>query len=272
MRKEIESLLNGCHSMKLAEIRDVLSGIGPPYPRRLFNALSKDRRNGVQKLLKDLKAKQQAEARKKRRLRQLLRYERQAETDGFKIVAGVDEVGRGPLAGPVVAAAAVLPPGMLPVEINDSKLLNDTQRREALSAIVAVADVGIGVVSAEEIDRINIHRASLLAMKFAIEDLNREPDLVLVDGQHPVRLPIPERVIVKGDRLCMSIAAASIVAKVTRDQIMLEFDKRYPQYKFARHKGYATSEHLALIREFGVSPIHRRSFAPVRECFQYQLL
>jgi ribonuclease HII len=134
--------------------------------------------------------------------------------------------------------------------------------------IVAVADIGIGVVSPEEIDRINIYRANVLAMKLALEDLDCIPGLVLVDGKPVPRLDIPQRAIVKGDRQSMSIAAASIVAKVIRDQMMLEFDKRYPEYMFARHKGYGTADHLESIKKYGICPIHRRSFAPVRDSLQ----
>jgi ribonuclease HII len=172
----------------------------------------------------------------------------------------------------VVAAAVILPPDLEPAGINDSKSLTDARRREALAMIAASgADIGLGVVSVEEIDRVNIYKANLLAMRLAVEDLVRKPDFVLVDGRPAPGLGVPQRAIVKGDRLSMSIAAASIVAKVVRDQMMLEFDKKYPQYMFAKHKGYGTAEHMALIKENGVCPIHRRSFAPVRESLQGRL-
>ncbi|GAB4340457.1 MAG: ribonuclease HII [Candidatus Abyssubacteria bacterium] len=202
----------------------------------------------------------------------MLQYEREAQENGYAVIAGVDEVGRGPLAGPVVAAAVILPPDVRWAEVNDSKLLSDEQRREALTIISAAADIGVGVVSIEEIDRLNIHRASLLAFKLAIEDLTRVPDFVLIDGRHEATLGIPQRAIVKGDKLSLSIAAASIVAKVTRDQMMLEYDKRYPQYGFAKHKGYSTAQHIAMIKQFGICPIHRRSFAIIREALQLQLI
>jgi ribonuclease HII len=195
----------------------------------------------------------------------MLAHERRARAEGFEVIAGVDEVGRGPLAGPVVAAAAILPAEFRSAEIDDSKRLSDAQRRRALAVILAVADVGIGVVSPEEIDRVNIYRANVLAMKLALEDLVCKPELVLVDGKPVPRLDIPQRAIVKGDRESISIAAASIVAKVVRDQMMLEFDKKYPNYVFARHKGYGTADHLKAIKKYGICPIHRRSFAPVRD-------
>ncbi len=272
MKKKLKALIGDIGSMSLSEIRRALSELSPPYPARLLDALERDGRAGARQLLKGLESRQRADERRKRRVEHMLRHERWAYADGFRVVAGVDEVGRGPLAGPVVASAVVLPPSMQPVEINDSKLLTDAQRRKALNIIAGVADIGVGVVSVEEIDRTNIHKANLLAMELAIEDLPRAPDLVLVDGRPAAGLKIPQRAIVKGDKLSMSIAAASIVAKVVRDQMMLEFDKKYPQYGFAKHKGYATSEHLASIRKFGVSPIHRRSFAPVRECLLPSLL
>jgi ribonuclease HII len=159
-----------------------------------------------------------------------------------------------------------LPEGIDSPDIKDSKLLSDIQRRRTLGIIAATADIGIGVVSVEEIDRINIYKATLLAMKLALEDLVAAPDFVLVDGRAVTELNLPQRAIVKGDKLSISIAAASIVAKVVRDEMMMEFDRKFPQYNFAKHKGYATSEHLARIKEFGISPVHRRSFAPVREC------
>jgi ribonuclease HII len=202
----------------------------------------------------------------------MLHYERHARAEGFTVVAGVDEVGRGPLAGPVVASAAILPPEAGWPEVNDSKALSEARRRRAFGIIAATADIGIGVVSVEEIDRINIQKANLLAIKLAIEDLARAPDLVLIDGRLTAGLAVPQRAIVKGDRRSMSIAAASIVAKVVRDRMMLEFDRKYPQYKFAKHKGYGTAEHLALIKKFGICSIHRRSFAPITECLQQRLL
>ncbi|RJP74739.1 MAG: ribonuclease HII [Candidatus Abyssobacteria bacterium SURF_17] len=230
-------------------------------PSRLAETLNKktsgESRTGIKR--------PRAGAKKRAGIQDMFEFEQWARARGYRLIAGVDEVGRGPLAGPVVAAAVILPEGIDSPDINDSKLLDDVTRRRALGMIAATADIGVGVVSAEEIDRINIHKASLLAMRLALEDLVSTPEFVLVDGRAITDLDVPQRAIVKGDRLSISIAAASIVAKVVRDEMMIEFDKKFPQYKFAKHKGYSTPEHLACIREFGISPIHRRSFAPVRE-------
>lgn len=252
-------------SMTLSEIRRALSNLDPPYPGKLLDALAEDGRAGARQLLRKLQSRCRAQERVRERIEKMLRHECRARADGFGLIAGVDEVGRGPLAGPVVASAVILPPGFGAAEIDDSKSLSAAQRRRALALIAAVADIGIGVVSVEEIDRVNIHRANLQAIRLAVEDLERRPDIVLIDGRPAPGLGIPQRAIVKGDKLSMSIAAASIVAKVVRDQMMYEFDKKYPQYMFAKHKGYGTAEHLALIKKNGACPIHRRSFAPVRE-------
>ena len=258
--------------MKLSAIEQALSGLNPPYPKALLKALETDTRAGARRLAGTLRSKECAEERKKKRVDEMLCYERQARDEGFNVIAGVDEVGRGPLAGPVVASAAILPPDAGWSEINDSKSLSEDQRRRAFGIITAVADIGVGVVSVEEIDRTNIQKANYLAIRLAIEDLAHTPDVVLIDGRLTAGLKMPQRAIVKGDKRSMSIAAASIIAKVLRDHMMLEFDKKYPQYKFAKHKGYGTAEHLARIKRFGICPIHRRSFAPVTECIQQRLL
>ncbi len=258
--------------MTLAEIKEALSSLRPPYPRELLDALEEDERAGARLLREKLLARQRARERDQARIERMLSHERSARADGFEVIAGVDEVGRGPLAGPVVAAAVILPPELRSAEINDSKSISEARRREAMAAIVAVADVGVGVVSPGEIDRVNIYKANLLAMRLAIEDLDRRPDVVLVDGKKAPGLGVPQRAIVKGDKLSMSIAAASIVAKVVRDRMMVEFDRKYPQYMFAKHKGYGTAEHLESIRKNGVCPIHRRSFAPIRESLKGRAL
>jgi ribonuclease HII len=272
-RKEMSAFIEKLADKNLNKIKEAVSGLEPPYPLRLLEALKQDERAGVAQVRHDLRNRQLAQDRLKKRVKLMLRHEEQAKAEGYAVIAGVDEVGRGPLAGPVVAAAVILPSSIERLSaINDSKLLTDAQRRESLTIIAAAADIGVGVVSVEEIDRINIHRANLLAFKLAIEDLEGKPDLALIDGRHQSLLSIPQRAIIKGDRLSMSIAAASIVAKVVRDQMMLEFDKKYPQYGFAHHKGYGTADHLAALKQFGPSPIHRRSFAPVRESLNPLLL
>ncbi len=182
-----------------------------------------------------------------------------------KWIAGVDEVGRGPLAGPVLAVAVILN-GKRITGLRDSKKINEMKRQE-LSAIIREKALAwaYGFASVKEIDTINILNASLLAMKRAVQNLNIIPEEVLVDGNKCPQLDIPVRAIVGGDDLIKEISAASIVAKVIRDYLMTVFDKRYPQYGFANHKGYGTKEHMQAIEKYGVSPIHRRSFAPVRE-------
>ncbi|MGQ9671280.1 MAG: ribonuclease HII [Desulfosoma sp.] len=180
---------------------------------------------------------------------------------GFRLLAGVDEAGRGPLAGPVVAAAVILPEGKDLPGVVDSKKV-PAARREALAEEIrqAAVSVSVGVASAEEIDRTDILRATLAAMVRAVGGLEIRPDLVLIDGPYTLPLASPHRGVVKGDARSLCIAAASIVAKVYRDQLMHTYHEQYPDYGFARHKGYPTPEHLKALRRFGPCPIHRRSF------------
>ncbi|HEX2336556.1 MAG TPA: ribonuclease HII [Hyphomicrobiaceae bacterium] len=179
-------------------------------------------------------------------------------------VAGVDEAGRGPLAGPVVAAAVVLDPDNIPDGIADSKALDVDDRRRIYERILAVARVGIGVADVLRIDADNILNASLWAMAQAVARLDCAPKLVLIDGNKAPIMDFPTRTIVQGDAKCLSIAAASIVAKVARDAMMTELARSYPNYGFDRHKGYGTPEHQAAIARYGVTPHHRRSFRPVQ--------
>jgi ribonuclease HII len=179
-------------------------------------------------------------------------------------VAGIDEAGRGPWAGPVVAAAVILDPRRIPDGITDSKAL-DVEGREALyPRILAAAEVGIGIADTDRIDRDNILNATMWAMAEAVSALPRRPGLALVDGNRTPRLPCPARAVVKGDAKCLSIAAASIIAKVTRDRLMIALASRFPGYGFERHKGYGTPEHQAAIARLGVTALHRRSFKPVQ--------
>ncbi|MCX5916625.1 MAG: ribonuclease HII [Deltaproteobacteria bacterium] len=197
-------------------------------------------------------------------------FEEKARRQGFQVIAGLDEAGRGPLAGPVVAAAVVLPRTRSIQGVADSKTLKAEQREKALSLIRKRAlGIGVGIVEAEEIDRLNILQASLKAMELALQDLSLSPDCLLIDGLYTLRLPLNQQAIIKGDGRCLSIAAASIVAKVTRDRLMVDYHERYPQYNFARHKGYGTREHLQAIREHGCCPLHRQSF---RTIYQRSLL
>jgi len=192
-------------------------------------------------------------------------HERELIRQGFKLIAGVDEVGRGPLAGPLVAAAVILPHKFSLPGLNDSKLLTRAARERLFQAIKKAA-VGIGLASVDHrtIDRINVGRANLLAMKLAVEALGIVPEYLLIDGgRHRVALKIAQRSISGGDRKCASIAAASIIAKVTRDALMAQYHRQYPRYGFARNMGYGTDEHLAALEKYGPCAIHRRSFAPL---------
>jgi ribonuclease HII len=195
------------------------------------------------------------------------RFENAAKRRGAKIVAGVDEAGRGPLAGPVVAAAVILPETFRLPGLNDSKQLSAAQRAALFQALTSnpAVSFGVGVVDVEWIDRINILQATHRAMLAALRALPVQPDRVLVDGL-PVRaITIPQTAIVKGDARSFSIAAASVIAKVTRDRLMMELHARYPAYGFDANKGYPTPDHLAALRAHGPSPVHRRTFGPVRE-------
>lgn len=181
-----------------------------------------------------------------------------------KIPAGIDEAGRGPLAGPVVAAAVILPKNFELDGINDSKKLNNTKRLILYNKLIEELDCyAIGIIEPQEIDKINILRASLKAMKIAVNNLEKSPDYLLVDGNHRIPMPIPQELIIKGDGKCTSIAAASIIAKVTRDRIMENYHNEYPQYNFTKHKGYPTKEHIEALKKFGACPIHRRSYSRV---------
>ena len=199
-----------------------------------------------------------------------LRHEKRAYKDGATIVAGVDEAGRGPLAGPVVAAAAILPRDFRHKTLNDSKQLAPEQRDEIYAELTSRSDVhwAIGVSDVQIIDAYNILRATWRAMALALDALLVRPDFVLVDGLPAHGIRIRQKAIVGGDAKSFSIAAASVIAKVTRDRLMLAVHEQFPRYNFAQHKGYATPEHLALLDRFGPSPVHRKSFDPVRRSFE----
>jgi ribonuclease HII len=199
------------------------------------------------------------------RLTRLTRFERELRQQGYVHVAGVDEAGMSPLAGPVVAAAVILPEGYRREGIDDSKKLTAAQRDALRAHILADAVAwGVGVVEPDEIDRINIYRAGLLAMTRAVRALEPAPDYLLVDARTLRELPQPQRGIVQGDAKSLSIAAASIIAKTSRDARMCELDASYPGYGLSRHKGYPVAEHFAALERLGPCPVHRRSFAPVQ--------
>jgi len=195
-----------------------------------------------------------------------LYFEEQAKAKGFKAIAGVDEAGRGPLAGPVVAAAVILPDGFELPGLTDSKKLTEKQRNAFYPLIREHARaVGVGVASAAEIDRINILQATLKAMQRALNRLTEHPDYLLIDGITPLPLPISQQTLKKGDSRSLSVAAASVVAKVVRDRIMYSLEKQHPGYGFAKHKGYGTAQHRRAIADLKPSRHHRASFAGVRE-------
>ena len=201
----------------------------------------------------------------------LLSFERQYAAQGCKRIAGIDEAGRGPLAGPVVAAVCVLPPDTVFQGLNDSKQLTESERERLFAEITEQADFGIGIAEATEIDRFNILKATFLAMSRALTKLGLKPDVVLVDGHLAPSFGILTVPIVGGDGKSASIAAASILAKVTRDRIMVKLHSQFPQYGFLGHKGYGTPEHLAAIAKHGPCSIHRKSFAPIRGQLNDQL-
>ena len=189
-------------------------------------------------------------------------YEQNALNSGYKVICGIDEAGRGPLAGPVHAAAVILPMGLEIEGLNDSKKLSEKKREQLFDIICEKAiDYSIGVATEKEIDEINILNATFLAMHRAVEGLKIKPDYALIDGNQYPKIPfVMEETVVKGDAKSMSIAAASILAKVSRDRFMLEKTKEYPQYQFEKHKGYGTKLHYEMLAEYGPSPIHRMSF------------
>ena len=204
----------------------------------------------------------------------MLQYEHRAEAEGYPNIAGIDEAGRGPLAGSVVASALVLPKaflhGKLPSEwtgLNDSKKLSPKKREYFFTLLTEHPDchIGVGKANAQEIDEINILQATYCAMRRAVENLPAPPDFLLVDGRPVPHLPKPSQNIIKGDSKSLSIAAASIVAKVTRDHDIDEADQLYPEYGFAKHKGYGTKQHLEALKAHGPSPIHRLTFKPVKD-------
>jgi ribonuclease HII len=189
-------------------------------------------------------------------------FERHAAESGVRRIAGIDEAGRGPLAGPVVAGAVIL--GAPIDDVNDSKKLTPRQREKLFTSIMDGSHVvGISIIEADQVDAMGIQSANYAAMTQAAQALDLEPDLVLIDGFSVPGCPFPQKKIIKGDQRSMSIAAASIVAKVTRDQLMNEWDSRYPEYGFAKHKGYGTKAHMEALEKHGPCPIHRRSFAPL---------
>lgn len=250
---------------KTAEIEKLLQetlDAGRTLENKILAELAVDRRASVQRLLR----RYEKELAERQRLKELYRYEYEAQQEGAAYIAGVDEAGRGPLAGPVVVAAAILPVGLYIPKLNDSKKISAKVRDELFDIIKEKAIAwAVAVVDEKIIDRDNIYRATVGGMYEAIGKLDPQPQKVLVDAVPLDRLTMPSLSLIKGDAKSASIAAASVLAKVTRDRLMEEYDREYPEYGFARHKGYGTADHLAALKKFGPCPIHRRSFAPVSE-------
>jgi ribonuclease HII len=252
--------------MSLAELRAWVAKRGGSVSAQALKKIGRDPRRGVRALYQSLRRRHEGERQRRLHLDALLNFERVLWRTGVRWIAGVDEVGVGPLAGPVVAAAVVFPPGVEIDGVDDSKKLDrETRERLAVEIRGQAEGVAIGCAAVEEIDRINIYQAALLAMRRAVEALPMVPQHVLVDARQVPGLPMPQNPFNKGDGINFSIAAASIVAKVHRDRLMVELDEAYPAYGFARHKGYATAEHQEAIRRHGPCPVHRQSYAFLHE-------
>ena len=238
-----------------------------PVPKGLLEALATDQRQGAQLLAKRIRERYRTNRAEGQRLHNLLRFEIELWADGHSFVAGVDEAGMAPLAGPVVAGAVILPRNYKLRGLNDSKKILDPEKRDELAKQIKCDALcwATGFAEVEEIDKINIYHAGLLAMQRAVAGLTSQPDFILVDARRIPNCTTPQRGIIRGDALSASIAAASIIAKTTRDAHMLELDSQYSGYGLASHKGYPTPEHCRALKELGALPIHRRSFARVRQ-------
>ncbi len=244
---------------KISEIKEELQAANETMLPAFISEYGNDSRLGVQKLLQQARKRLEKLEQERERIEKLRVYEKQYEKTGY--VCGVDEVGRGPLAGPVVAGAVILPKDCRILYINDSKKLSGKKREELYEVIMEQAlAVGIGMVSPARIDEINILQATYEAMRQAIQNLSLTPDILLNDAVTIPQVSIPQVPIIKGDAKSISIGAASIIAKVTRDRLMVEYDKIMPEYGFARNKGYGSGEHIQAIQTFGPSPIHRQTF------------
>ena len=247
----------------IKEIKEQLASI-QRLDDPLLTELEQDSRSGVIQAIAKRKKEIQKRLDEDERLEGMLAYEKECYARGMELIAGVDEVGRGPLAGPVVAAAVILPKACKIPGLNDSKKIPKSKHKEIYEAVLqnAIA-IGIGIKDNQVIDQVNIYEATKLAMREAIGQLEPQPQHLLIDAMR-LDLPISQTSIIKGDANSLSIAAASIVAKVTRDQMMEEFDCEYPGYDFTQNAGYGTANHLAGLDKLGVTPIHRRSFEPVK--------
>lgn len=248
----------------ISQIKEILSSIHS-IEDPMFQQLSLDMRKGVQTALKSCQKRIEKEQKRAEHFIEMQYYERLAYKEGASFIAGVDEVGRGPLAGPVVAAAVILPKNIEDLGFDDSKKLSASKREEIYRLIQEKAiAIGIGIVDADIIDQANIYQASRLAMQQAVSELKIQPDYLLIDAMK-IDVNTPQIGIIKGDAKSISIAAASIVAKQVRDQMMQEFDELYPGYDFSNNAGYGTPKHLEGLKSKGICPIHRKTFAPIKD-------
>ena len=251
----------------IPELSDLFVRRQRPVPKGLLKALEIDSRQGAHQLAKRIRERYRENRAEGQRLHFLLRFEIELWSQGYGMVAGVDEAGMAPLAGPVVAGAVILPQNYKLRGLNDSKKILDPEKRDELAQQIKQDALCwcAGIAEVEEIDRINIYHAGLLAMQRAVQGLSAQPDFILVDARKIPNCQTPQRGIIRGDALSASIAAASIIAKTTRDALMFELDQQYSGYGLATHKGYPTPEHCRALKTLGALPIHRRSFARVRE-------
>lgn len=261
------SLLEQLLAKSIPELKERFVDRARPVPIGLVEALEADTRQGAHHLAKQIRERRRKNRAEGQRLHNLLRFEIELWAQGFNFIAGVDEAGMAPLAGPVVASAVILPRNYKLRHLNDSKQVLDEALRDELAQQIKQDAVvwSVGRAEVEDIDTLNIYHAGLLAMRRAVEGLTSQPDFVLVDARRIPHCNMPQRGIIKGDTLSASIAAASIIAKTTRDALMCEFDQLYAGYNFASHKGYPTPEHCQRLKDLGASPIHRRSFWRVRQ-------
>lgn len=261
------STLEQLLAKSIPELRERFVDRSRPVPKGLVEALECDSRQGAHHLAKLIRERWRKNRAEGQRLHNLLRFEIELWEQGFNFIAGVDEAGMAPLAGPVIAGAVILPRHYKLKRLNDSKQILDGAVRDELAQQIKADALfwSVGRAEVEEIDTLNIYHAGLLAMRRAVEGLTSQPDFILVDARRIPHCQTPQRGIIKGDTLSASIAAASIIAKTTRDAIMTGFDSIHPGYNFATHKGYPTPEHCRFLKELGATAIHRRSFARVRE-------
>lgn len=253
-------------SLSQMNVREVQEALFKDPSHQMIYACQNDPRQGVRQLAVRLVKYQQAQVVEQSRIQQMLVEEKKLWKQGFLLLAGIDEAGRGPLAGPVIAAACILPVQFDLPGLNDSKMLTESKREKLYTQIQAQAiDYAIGSAEPAEIDALNILQATKLAMKRAIEGLTFRPHYLMIDALELPAVKLPQLPLVRGDSLSATIAAASILAKVTRDRLMVELDTIYPDFSFSKNKGYGTSQHMQVLQRLGPCPLHRKSFAPVKQ-------